>query len=116
MEEKKNKGKAPCVSAAAESERMAYMIAWRDRHIERLQEIVEGYEQECALLEALLCFALQKAASEQEEGSRVLEIPKAELKALLGKWECSTKNGESFYTLTFTPKKEEEDAAPCAEE
>ena len=38
--------------------RADYMIAWRDRYIERLQEQLAGREEENALVSALLFCAL----------------------------------------------------------
>ena len=36
------------------SGRAAYMVAWRDRHIEKMEAYCKGLEGKCALLEALL--------------------------------------------------------------
>ena len=38
--------------------RAAYMIAWRDRYIEKLEQIIEGRAQERQMLDCLLFYAL----------------------------------------------------------
>ena len=95
--------------------RAAYMIAWRDRHIEKLEEGLSGYEEQARLTQALLAFALFHAATPQDgtEGAdeRVLEIPKAELSALLDAWECATQANDTCYLVRFFKKGERKDAA-----
>jgi len=89
-------------------DRAAYMLAWRDRHIEKQRQIIEGYEQQLALMEALLAFALWQRASE-EGAARVLSIPKRELSAMLSRYESEVENGEDAFTVRFFPKSEPQD-------
>lgn len=95
--------------------RAAYMIAWRDRHIEKLKESLTGYEEQARLTQALLAFTLFRAATPQDstdgEGERVLEIPKAELSALLDAWECATEASDACYLVRFFKKGERKDAS-----
>ena len=89
-------------------QRAAYMLAWRDRYIRRLEETLAGREEERALLCALLQYALQKGAGASCE----IAIDKAELKALLGGFTCAVEDGENAYTVRFLPQeKERRDAA-----
>ena len=53
---------------ALEKERLAYMVDWRNRHIEKLQERLAGREEVNNMLQTLLFYALTKAAEQQGEG------------------------------------------------
>ena len=83
--------------------RTAYMLAWRDRVIERLGEAVEGLEQECALLSSLLFCALSGRAG--GEGS--VTLSKAEVSEALAKWVASVEGGADGYTVRFALRAEE---------
>ena len=112
--------KAPAIGEGKEAEieagRAAYMIAWRDRHIESLKETIAGLQEESRLMEALLAFALYRAAAPQEDGARVLDSPKEALRAMLGAWKSSVEADETAYHLTFREKKEAEDGAHPAQD
>ena len=71
----KKKERIHCKEGLHDPDRAAYMIAWRDRHIEKQNALIKGYEEELSLMEALLAFALWQGASEAQEG-RVARIPK----------------------------------------
>ena len=88
--------------------RHAYMLAWRDRMIEKQKEIIQGQGEQLALLEALLVLALTRATSESdaERGVREIEIPKAELAAELGCWESAVRDAGASYAVTFTRRAE----------
>lgn len=100
MEEKKKEQRP---EGLADPDRAAYMIAWRDRHIEKQKQLIEGLEEELSLLEALLAFALWQRASEEEQG-RVLQIPKKEVSEALAACECEVENGEDAFTVRFRAK------------
>ena len=98
MQEKTKKSKEkPCL----ESARAAYMVAWRDRYIARLEEELAGREEERKLLCALLYGALIKKG--EGEDALTTRIDKAELTALLGRYSVTVENGEDAYTLRFAP-------------
>ena len=99
-----------------DSRRAAYMIAWRDRRIATLEETVAGYREECDLMEALLAFALCRAARPRKDGTRALHIPKAKLTAMLGAWESSLTADESAYHLTFRIKEAGSDGAQTTQD
>ena len=90
---------------SAPDERAAYMIAWRDRLLEKQREMIKGYEQECKLLEALLAFTLQRLC---DESAHTLRIPKDELAAMLGAWACEASEQEDCYLVRFFEKGERE--------
>lgn len=98
-------------------DRAAYMIAWRDRYIERLQERLAGREEENAMLSTLLFYALCRTA-EADGGERRAPIRVKEVAELLGKWSCHTESDGENYTVRFTPRLTAEvtDAAEGREE
>ena len=102
MEEKKEE-KRP--EGLYDPDRAAYMIAWRDRHIEKQNELIRGYEESLSLMEALLAFALWQNASENEDGYRV-GIPKNALSEMLGKYKSEVADGETEFTVYFRPLQE----------
>ena len=102
MEEKKEE-KRP--EGLHDPDRAAYMIAWRDRHIEKQNELIKGYEEGMSLLESLLALALLQRASE-EQGAYVARISKSEMSDMLGKYTSEvTDDGEEF-VVRFHPVQE----------
>ena len=81
------------------------MITWRDRHIEKQNELIKGYEESLSLMEALLAFALLQNASKTEDGHSV-DIPKKELSEMLGKYKSEVADGETAFTVRFVPLQE----------
>lgn len=99
--EQKKKEERP--AGLHDPDRAAYMIAWRDRHIEKQKELIKGMEEELTLLEALLAFALFQKASEKD-GARVLHIPKSEVRDMLAAHECEVTDGEEAFLVSFRPR------------
>ncbi len=81
-------------------DRAAYMIAWRDRHIEKQNALIKGYEEELSLMEALLAFALWQRASE-EGNERIVRIPKKEVSEMLSRYASEVKDGEEEFVVCF---------------
>lgn len=96
--------------------RAAYMIAWRDQYIAKLEERLQGREEENALTNAFLAYALFGISEGGEGEVREALIPKEELRALLGVWDCRAEDAGESYRICFTPspQKGEADAA-CQE-
>ena len=88
-----------------DADRAAYMIAWRDRRIKKLEEERAGYAEERLLLHALLFYALYGSAK-KEGKTRVATIKKADVTSLLSAWKCRTESGEGAYTVTFEMQEE----------
>ena len=82
-------------------ERFDYMIAWRDRYIERLHEKLAGRAEENALLAALLFCSLR--GGDQSESQEVF-IEAQQLRDALNVWECRTERRENGYLLHFARK------------
>lgn len=94
---------------ALDPDRAAYMIAWRDRYIERLQQRLTGREEENAMMSTLLFYGLFHAATEHE-GERCVRIPTQAVAELLGQWQCHTVSEGADYAVYFTPRSEAEQA------
>lgn len=88
--------------------RAAYMIAWRDRHIKKQEELLKGYEEQSALMEALLAFALLQAATWTGKEWEV-RIPKMELRAALDRYTSDVTGTEEEFVIRFAEKREPED-------
>lgn len=88
--------------------RAAYMIAWRDRHIKKQEELLCAYQEQATLMEALLAFALLKAAAPSEEGMQ-LRIPKAELREMLDRYVSEVESAETEFVIRFCEKREPSD-------
>ena len=85
--------------------RAAYMIEWRDRCMEKLQEAIKGYEEERTLLGSLLFCALCRAAEVKGENRfGELVLGKAEVASMIGRWHCEVQDGEDAYILRFSPR------------
>ena len=76
--------------------RTAYMLAWRDRHIERLRELAAGYEEERRLLYALL-----QLCAEREAKDGTLRLEKAALTERLACEQLEVEETKDAYLLHF---------------
>ena len=87
--------------------RFAYMIAWRDKYIEALQERLAGWEEKDALFCSLLHYALFSAASaDSEQDEREVLIDKREITKLLDAWVCQARDTGDAYCVRFAKKQE----------
>lgn len=86
-----------------EKDRLVYMVSWRDRYIKSLEARLAGHEEESAILQTLLFYALVKAGRENEKGNTEIRIAKREIAELLGKWRCEAIREGEEYSVTFTP-------------
>lgn len=85
-----------------DKERLAYMVAWRDAHIKKMQDRLAGVEEINEVLQALLFYALARAATDRGDGVREIRVPKAEITAALHSWGCDTADGGDAYLISFT--------------
>ena len=90
-------------SRAMEEKRLHYMVAWRDRYIQRLEERLGGREEENAMLQTLLFYALITVGERQEDGSVTVPVSKQTVSDMLGRWQCDTVDAGEAYLVTFTP-------------
>jgi hypothetical protein len=105
--EAKNKQQERAQMPSRDEARAAYMVAWRDRCIARLEEELAGREEERRLLCALLYGALVGAADRSAQDAPEVRIGKAELSALLGRYTAAVENTADAYIVRFTPQKED---------
>ena len=92
------------IDPCCDPDRAAYMIAWRDRYIERLQERLAGREEENDMLSTLLFGTLFHKAKICENGERRVRIPVKVIAELLGRWRCHTESDGENYAVCFTPR------------
>ena len=92
------------IELCRDPDRAAYMIAWRDRYIESLQERLAGREEENGMLSALLFGALCHKAKPRRNGERRVLISVKEVAELLGRWSCHTESDGENYAVCFTPR------------
>ena len=112
--EKKNAGGL----RVEERRRYDYMIGWRERYMQKLQELLEGREEERALLLALLSLAFGKLIGDsgagisvrQQDGDVLLQIQKEAVREALGRWQLQCAEEGEAYVLTFRPAKAPESA------
>ena len=99
-----------------EPARLAYMVAWRDRCIEALEERVQGMEEQMRLLEALLLCALTGSATQCADGSREIVLSREAVSEALCCWESGAEPCEQGYRIRFTPVVQKEEGADGTEE
>lgn len=81
--------------------RAAYMIAWRDRYIAKLEEMIEGRGEERRMLDCLLFYALFGIATGAPGEGREVIISRESLRELLGAWKCRTESVDGGYRVLF---------------
>lgn len=99
-----------------EPERLAYMVAWRDRYIEALEERVKGWEETHALLQALLYCALADRAAVLEDGSRETVLTREAVSEAVAAWESAARVCEEGYAVRFTPRLQGSDEEGAGED
>ena len=98
-----------------DKERLAYMVAWRDAHIKKMQDRLAGCEEINEVLQTLLFYALAQSAKDRGDGVREIRVPKAEITASLHRWGCDTADGGDAYLISFTEGGRAEDGEGEAE-
>ena len=93
--------------------KLAYMIAWRDRKIAVLQDMLKANEQKDAIYAAYMVFLLSRLG-EHESGEQRLRVSKAEIRALCGRYSVQAQDaGEDF--LIILKDKGQTDGTGCGE-
>ena len=90
--------------------REAYMIHWRDRVIEKKDELIKALTQECRLMGAFLAWNMLQEVSQTRE-EIAIEIPKEIVPEMMGRWSCFTGMREDTYVLHFQCENGGADAA-----
>ena len=96
------------MKAQHDPNRAAYMIAWRDRYIARLEQMLEGRAEERRMLDCLLFYALFGMARGADGEGREVVISREALRELLGAWRCRTEQVDGGYRVLFEAVEESE--------
>jgi hypothetical protein len=88
--------------------RLAYMVAWRDRYIERLEEALQGREEEARINLSLLGFCLRELSlggqhlkTEESDRQRMLHLPKDAVREALESCYAAVEQDEAEYRILF---------------
>lgn len=91
--------------------KLAYMIAWRDRKIATLQDMLEADRQKDAIYAAYIVYLLSRCA-QTNEGQTCLTVSKQDIRALCGAYEIEAKDsGDDF--IIILKEKGDLDGAGC---
>lgn len=93
--------------------KLAYMIAWRDRKIAAMQEMLEAGRQKDAIYAAYMVYLLSRL-EETTAGERQIRVPKADIRALCGGYGVEARDGGEDFVIILR-KKEETDGKGCGE-
>lgn len=85
---------------------LAHMIAWRDRKIAMLQDMLEGARQKDAIYAAYVTYLLSRLGK-GEEAEQTLRIAKADIRALCGRYEIEAEDGGEDFLIILRSKGEE---------
>jgi hypothetical protein len=75
--------------------RLAYMIAWRDKRISMLQDMLDEMEQSNLIFAAYITFLLEKLYG--REG--YITVPKKSIRDVCGKYRVTAEDGGDDYIL-----------------
>ena len=113
----KKEKKAAAGLREEERRRFEYMIAWRERYIEKQRELLEGREEERELMLSLLSVMLDALAGhgegvsvEKRKAEVEVRIGKQAVREALGRWRARCTESEEAFELLLVP------AADSAEE
>lgn len=93
--------------------KLAYMIAWRDRKIAAMQDMLEAGRQKDAIYAAYMVYLLSRLG-EEIDGQRQICVPKADIRALCGGYRVEARDGGEDFVIILQ-KKEETDGKGCGE-
>lgn len=82
--------------------KLAYMIAWRDRKIATLQDMLTVAEQKDGIYAAYIVWLLERLGKEQGE----IRVPKAQIRALCGIYTVDAQDGGEDFVITLKRKDE----------
>lgn len=92
---------------------LAHMIAWRDRKIAMLQDMLEGARQRDEIYAAYVTYLLSRLATGSEQ-EQTLRISKAQIRALCGRYELEASDGGEDF-LIILKRKGEDNGTRCGE-
>lgn len=80
--------------------KLAYMIAWRDRRIAALQDVIEAQQQAGSIYAAYIAYLLEKCGQVAESG-KALRVSKADIRALCGKYAVRAQDAGEDFVITL---------------
>ena len=83
--------------------RLAYMIAWRDKRIAALEELLQAHEQANDIYAAYIAYLLERCAQPGEDG-RTLVVAKSTVRELCGKYAIRAQDAGEDFRITLYQK------------
>lgn len=76
------------------------MIAWRDKRIAALEELLCAHEQANSIYAAYVAHLLARCGEQTENGCE-LTVPKATVREICGKYQVSAKDAGEDFVITL---------------
>ena len=92
--------------------KLAYMIAWRDRRISALQELLQAHEQANSIYAAYVAYLL-KRCGEADGAKCKLAVSKAEIREICGKFAVRAEDAGEEFIITLERLEENDAAGRC---
>ncbi len=80
--------------------KLAYMIAWRDKRIAALQELVQTQEQARKIYAAYVAYLLSLCAHKTDAGLE-LRVSKADIREACGKYAVHAEDADEDFIITL---------------
>ena len=80
--------------------RLAHMIAWRDKRIAALEELLRAHEQAGSIYAAYIAHLLESCGEPVEQG-RELQVSKAVLREICGKYRVGAQDAGEDFVITL---------------
>lgn len=92
--------------------KLAYMIAWRDRRIKALEDLVAAEQQAGSIYAAYIAYLLERCG-ERVGADRELLVAKREIREICGKYSVEAEDADTDFKIILKNRGEEHDAQGC---
>lgn len=92
--------------------KLAYMIAWRDKRIAALEDLLRAQTEADAVYAAYIVYLLERCGTDCEGGCEI-HVPKQEIRSVCGKYAVEAKDAENDFIITLTKQGESHGAGSC---
>lgn len=89
--------------------KLAYMIAWRDRRIAALEDLVQAQEQTGSIYAAYITYLLRECGKHTKDGI-TLTISKADIREICGAYCVEAKDDGEAFVITLNRRGEQNGA------
>ncbi len=89
--------------------RLAHMIAWRDKRIAALEELIGAMEQADRIYAAYIAYLLQRCKGSEGE----IKVSKAEIRAVCGRYVVRAEDAGEDFIITLTERGDEHGEQCC---